>query len=138
MPDLEDDAGALGRLDHRLRLVDADRHRLLGQDVLLRGAGFRDMAGVQLGRGRDIDGVKRARSQHRRQVGVPRNTDFSGRGLPHLRCGLRHGGQLECGIAANRGNKRPAGRSHSNDSDTDFAGHTCSYGVRLVTLAARE
>ena len=85
MPDLEDDAGALGRLDHRLRLLDADRHRLLGQDVLLRGAGFRDMIGVQLGRGRDIDSVERARSQHRRQVGVPRNTDFSGRGLAHLR-----------------------------------------------------
>ena len=75
MPDLEDDAGALGRLDHRLRLLDADRHRLLGQDVLFRSAGLRDMTGVQLGRGRDIDGVERARSA----------ASTAGRGAPQHR-----------------------------------------------------
>ena len=60
MPDLEDDAGARGRLDHRLRLLDADRHRLLGQDVLFRRAGLRDMLGMQFGRRRDVDGVEAA------------------------------------------------------------------------------
>ena len=138
MADLEHHAGALGGLDHRLRLLDADRHRLLGQDVLFRGADLRDMLGMQLGRRRDIDRVeRRSRSIDGRSgctaapVSAAAVSRISG-------VGFGDGRQLERRIAANRRNKRPAGRPHPDDSDTDFAGHTCSYGARLVTLAARE
>ena len=73
MADLKNDTRALGVRDHRLGLLDADRHRLLGEHMLLRGTGLRNVIGMQLRRRRDIDGVELAVPQHGRQIGMPRS-----------------------------------------------------------------
>jgi hypothetical protein len=76
--------------------------------------------------------------QHCRQVGVRRNASLCRSSIAHIGGRFHNRGQLEYGIAANRRNEGPAGRSHSYDSDADFAGHGWLSAARLVTLAPQE
>jgi hypothetical protein len=122
MPDLENHAGAHGRLDHGSRLLDTNRHRLLGQDVFVRSAGLRDVLGMQFGRRRDVNRIEPGMKQHRRQVGVDCHPGFHCR-LAHLRGRLCDGHEVKIGIFTNCRQERPARGPHSGDTDANIAAH---------------
>jgi hypothetical protein len=138
MTDLQRHAGALRRLHHGLRLLDADRHRLLGQYVLSRRADLRDVLGMQLGRRRHIDRVDAVLSQHCGKIGMHRHPGFRRHRRAHVGGGLSHGGELELRAVSNRRQKGPAGRPHPDDADPNRPGHSWLLRASLATLAVRE
>ena len=138
MADLQRDAGALGGIDHRLRLLDADRHRLLGQHMLFRRADLRDMLGMQLGRRRHIDRVDIGLAQHRGQIGMRRGAGFRRHRGAHVfgRFRDRHEPELgaHCRIAGR--NAKPAAPIPTMPIPIFAA--IFGLSPTLVTLTARE
>ena len=138
MADHELDAGSVGRLDHALRVFEADRHGLLGQHVLAGGNDQARMLGVKLGRRRDVHRVDFGFGQHRRQVGEALRAGLGRNALPDLGNRLGEGRKLEFGVITYRRQERAGRGPHSGNSNANSCGHGSVANPLLATLPARE
>jgi hypothetical protein len=84
LPDAEDDAGLVDRLEHRSGLGDRVGHRLLARDVLARARGRDDVVVVEVRGREDLDRVDLVVGEE----GVEAGVDLGHVPLPRLPLGL--------------------------------------------------